>query len=62
MIKLMMPDDQGELSDEFKLAVVETELQQKLGTSDFIASIYSWGTFDGKRFFNYDVISTINHI
>ena len=50
MIKLMMPDDQGELSDEFKLAVVETELQQKLGTSDLIASIYSWGTFDGKTF------------
>ena len=49
MIKLMMPDCKGERSEEFKLAVVETELQQKLGASEFIASIFSWGTFDGKR-------------
>ena len=47
VIKLMMPHSKGEHSDEFKLAVVETELQQKLGASEYIASIYSWGTFDG---------------
>ena len=47
VIKFMMPDSKGEFSNEFKLAVVETELQQKLGISEFVASIYSWGTFDG---------------
>ena len=47
VIKFMMPDSDGELSDGFKLAVVETELQQKLSFSEFIATIYSWGTFDG---------------
>jgi len=51
VIKLMMPDSKGEFSDEFKLAVVETELQQKLGNSEFIASIYSWGTFGGAVLF-----------
>ena len=48
VIKLMMPHSKGEHSDEFKLAVVETELHQKLGASEYIASIHSWGTFDGK--------------
>ena len=48
MIKLMMPDRKGERCEEFAMAVVETELQQKLGASEYIASIYSWGTFDGK--------------
>ena len=43
----MMPHSEGEHSEEFKLAVVETELQQKLGASEYIASIYSWGPFDG---------------
>ena len=42
-----MPHSKGELSDEFKSAVVETELQQKLSVSEHIASIFSWGTFDG---------------
>ena len=43
-----MPHNKGEFSDEFKSAVVETELQQKLGVSEFIASVFSWGTFDGQ--------------
>ena len=43
----MMPHAKGEFSDEFRRAVVETELQQKLH-SEFIASVHSWGTFDGQ--------------
>ena len=42
-----MPDEKGEYSDEFKQAVVETELQQKLSASQFVASVFSWGTFAG---------------
>ena len=42
-----MPNEKGEYSDEFKQAVVETELQQKLSASQFVASVFSWGTFAG---------------
>ena len=50
VIKLMMPHHDGELSKPFQEAVVETELQQKLDSSEFIAVIFAWGTFDGTRY------------
>ena len=59
MIKLMMPDAKGEFSDGFRQAVVETELHQKLCASDFIASVFAWGTFDGGAHRNMDRLCLI---
>ena len=58
VIKLMMPDAKGEFSDKFRRAVVETELQQKLCASEFIASVFSWGTFDGEAHRNILLIGS----
>ena len=44
---MMIPSVGGELSEPFKLAVKETELHQRIGVSEFVASCYGWGTFDG---------------
>ena len=46
-IKLLLPEG-GEFGDLFKQDVQETELQQKLASSEYIAKIYGWGTFAGK--------------
>ena len=46
-IKLVMPAG-GEQSNEFAQSVKETELQQKLASSEFVASVFSWGTIDGQ--------------
>ena len=59
MIKLMMPDAKGEFSDGFRQAVVEIELHQKLCASDFIASVFAWGTFDGGAHRNMDRLCLI---
>ena len=36
----------GQHSSEFARDVKETELQQRLGNSEFVASVFSWGTID----------------
>ena len=38
----------GEHGEEFALAVKETELQQRLAASEFVASVLSWGTIAGQ--------------
>ena len=45
VIKLIMPRE-GQHSRDFVRAVKETELQQRLGNSEFVASVFSWGTID----------------
>ena len=45
-IKLVMPPN-GLEGTEFKEAVAETTLQQKLAASQDMCKIYSWGTFAG---------------
>ena len=45
-IKLIMPHG-GLVGKEFKAAVRETNLQQRLGASQDICKIYSWITFAG---------------
>ena len=45
VIKLLMPHG-GQHSIEFARDVKETELQQRLGNSEFVASVFSWGTID----------------
>ena len=45
VIKLLMPLG-GQNSSEFSRDVKETELQQRLGNSEFVASVFSWGTIE----------------
>jgi len=45
VIKLLMPRG-GQHSSEFAKSVKETELQQRLAGSKFVASVFSWGTID----------------
>ena len=47
VVKLMLPPG-GEHGEEFALAAKETELQQRLAGSDFVASVLSWGTIAGQ--------------
>jgi serine/threonine protein kinase len=46
-IKMVIPDG-GAGSEKFTEALVETELQQRMSTSDFIAKIHIWG-YAGKN-------------
>ena len=47
VIKLVLPEHEGELSEGFRLAAIEAQLHQAIGAHEFVASIFSWGTFDG---------------
>jgi serine/threonine protein kinase len=47
VVKLILPHG-GEHGEEFSEAVKETELQQRLAGSEFVASVYAWGTIAGQ--------------